>query len=80
MSKCTAILVKHIRRFYDNNGNIYDIYKKRNNQVYLTITNKLVFKKKVATSKSEILQFLKIKYKDTKFSDSPILNLIEYQY
>jgi len=80
MSKCNVILVKHIRKFYDNNGNIYDIYKKKNNHVYLTITNKLVFNKIIAEGQNNILSLLKIKYKDTKFSNSPILDLKEYQY
>lgn len=80
MSKCNVILVKHIRKFYDNNGNIYDIYKKKNNHVYLTITNKLVFNKIIAEGHNNILSLLKIKYKDTKFSNSPILDLKEYKY
>lgn len=80
MAKCKIILVKHIRKFYDNNGNIYDIYKKKNNHVYLTITNKLVFNKTITEGQNEILQLFKLKYKDTKFSDNPILDLKEYQY
>lgn len=80
MAKCEIILVKHIRKFYDNNENIYDIYKKKNNHVYLTITNKLVFNRTIAEGKNEILQLFKLKYKDTKFSDNPILNFKEYQY
>lgn len=80
MAKCKIILVKHIRKFYDNNGNIYDIYKKKNNHVYLTITNKLVFNKTIAEGQNDILQLFKLKYKDTKFSDNPILDLKEYQY
>ena len=80
MVKCKFIIVKHIRTFYDNNGNIYKIYKKKNNHVYLTITNKLVFNKIIAKGKNEILQLLKLKYKDTNFSDNPILDFKEYQY
>ena len=80
MAKSKVILVKSIRKFYDNNGNIYGIYKKRNNHVYLTITNKLVYNKIIAEGKNDILQLLKIKYKDTKFSDNPILDFKEYQY
>ena len=80
MAKCTLIIAKRIRTFYDNNGNVYEIYKKRNNHVYLTITNKLVFNKIIAEGKNDILQLLKIKYKDTKFSDNPILDFKEYQY
>lgn len=80
MAKCKIILVKHIRKFYDNNGNIYDIYKKKNNHIYLTITNKLVFNKTIAEGQNEILQLFKLKYKDTKFSNNPILDLKEYQY
>ena len=76
----TLIIAKKIRTFYDNNGNIYEIYRKRNNHVYLTITNKLVYQKIIANNKSEILELFKIKYKDTKFSDKPILSIEEYLY
>ena len=74
------IISKRIRTFYDNNGNIYEIYRKRNNHVYLTITNKLVYQKIIANNKSEILELFKIKYKDTEFSDKPILAIEEYLY
>ena len=80
MANCKLIISKHIRTFYDNNGNIYKIYRKKNNHVYLTITNKLVYNKIIAESKNEILQLFKLKYKDTKFSNSPILDLKEYQF
>ena len=75
-----VILVKLIRKFYDDKGNIYEIYKKRNNQVYLTITNKENYKKQIATTKYEIIKYLKEQYKNTKFTDEPILNRKEYQY
>lgn len=80
MAKCKIILVRKVRTFYDNNGNIYTIMKKRNNNVYLTITNKLVFNKVIATSKSEILELFKILYKTTQFSDNPILDKEIYLY
>jgi hypothetical protein len=76
----TLIIAKKIRTFYDNNGNIYEIYKKRNNHIYLTITNKLVYSKIIANNKSEILELFKIKYKDTKFSNNPILAIEQYLY
>ncbi len=80
MAKCKIILVKEIRKFYDNNGNIYTIMKKRNNNVYLTITNKLVFNKTIATGKSEILELFKFLYKTTQFLDNPILEKEIYLY
>ena len=76
----TLIIAKRIRTFYDNNGNIYEIYRKRNNHVYLTITNKLVYQKIIANNKSEILELFKIKYKDTKFSNESILAIEQYLY
>lgn len=76
----TLIIAKKIRTFYDNNGNIYEIYRKRNNHVYLTITNKLVYQKIIANNKSEILELFKIKYKDTKFSNEPTLAIEQYLY